>query len=189
MSQPTKRLEIVISIRSRIEAKKIDDSTVMIHLSRGRRILFLAVAALLVVAFMVGVDFSTSFSGPELGGTIFYILLTLTTILAAGWDSRTVFAKAEEAVFRQKAFFGVAIASKSLPIGSVRALVCHGVKLLEGYGRRPRFVERRAQLYKLLLETDEALIPIEDSTTRDDLDRVAGAVGEFLNLPYRYEEL
>lgn len=179
----------MISIRSRIEAKKIDDSTVMIHLSRGRRIMFLVVATLLVVAFIVGVDFSTSFSGAELGGTIFYIFLTLTTIFSAGWDSRTVFAKGEEKVFRQKTVFGIAVASMDLPLGSVKALVCHGVKLLEGYGRRPRFMERRAQLYKLLLETDEAVLPIEDSTTREDLDRVGSAVAEFLGLPYRYEQM
>lgn len=178
----------MISIRSRVEAKKLDDSTVMIHLAGGRRIVFLVIAALLVVSFFVGVDFSRSFAAGEVGGTIFYIILMVITILAAGWDSRTVFAREEGTVFRQKAFFGIAISSRPMPLSDVRGLVCQGIKLLEGY-RRSRFVEKRAQLYKLMLETEDKLIPIEDSTTRDELDRVGRAVAEFVQLPYRYEEM
>lgn len=188
----------MIRLRSRIGLSRPDEDRLLIQSNVARRVLFGAIAAVLLLSFVVSSDWGRVQDDGMVAGTIFYFAITAICLVVAGWNSMMVLDRSRrEASFIRK-LFGIRLGSSSMPLESVSAVVVQGAKLLREQ-EKPRstmlssrlrgHVERRNVYYKLMLETAEKLHFVEDSTDASDLESVAMSMAEFLGVSYRHEEI
>ncbi len=188
----------MIRLRSRIAYSRPDEHRLLVQSNVARRLLFGGIAAILLISFFVSSDWGTVQEDGMVGGTIFYFVITAICLVVAGWNSMMMLDRSRgEADFIRK-LFGIRLASSSMTLSSITAVVIQGAKLLREQ-EKPRssmlstrlrgHVERRNVYYKLMLETAEKLHFVEDSTDLSDLESVATSMAEFLGVSYRHEEI
>ena len=188
----------MIRLRSRIAFSRPDEQRLVIQSNVARRLLFGAIAAVLLLSFVVSSDWSSAGEDGMVAGTIFYFAITAICLAVAGWNSMMLLDRSRgEADFVRK-LFGIRLASSSMPLSSITAVVIQGARLLLEH-EKPRAtmlgtrlrgqVERRNVYYKLMLETAEKMHFVEDSTDLSDLESVATSMAEFLGVSYRREEI
>ncbi|MFW6288924.1 MAG: hypothetical protein ACOC2Q_03995 [Spirochaetota bacterium] len=175
-----------------------DHDRLVVQSNVGRRALFGGIALLLLVSFVVGVDFERDFADGMITGTVFYFAITAICAVVAGWNSIVLFDRAQGRVEFIRKLFGIRLGSSSLELGDIRAVVLRGLRFLrESEQPQPGmlnqrfrgYVERRNVYYKLHLETDETLHFVEDSTDLTDLESAAQGIADFLGVTYRREEI
>jgi hypothetical protein len=188
----------MFKLRSRIAVTRPADEQLAVQSNLARRLLFGSLALLLVVSFIVGVDWDDDFVGGMVAGTIFYFVITAICLGVAGWNSVVLFDRAEGEARFIKRLFGVQLSRSALALSNVRAVVIQGIRFLKEseqprsglFGSRFRGqMERRNTYYKLQLEGEEKLHLVEDSTDLGDLEAAGKAIADFLGITYRREEL
>ncbi len=184
--------------RSRMTITRLDENRLALQSSVTRRALFGGIALVLIVSFLVGMDWDEGIADGMVAGTIFYFVITAICLAVAGWSTTLVLDRdAGEARFI-RTLFGLRLRGSSLRLSNVDAVVIRGIRFLKE-GERPgsgefstriqSYMERRNVYYKLHLETAGQLHLVEDSTDVSDLEAVAQSMAEFLGVTYRREEL
>lgn len=188
----------MLSVRSRIQIRRKSTDVLVLRTSPGRRIVFAAIAAILLLGLIAGSS-PADFVAPRLGGSIFYLSLLAVCIVVAGWDRQLWFHR-RDGRLRQEArirVFFVPLGSRPLLEGAPEAVVVQYLRLIRdeelGHGnpvsrRVSSYIVRRSSLFKLQIETDERTLTLEDSSDRAEIETVGKTLSEFLNIPYRFEE-
>jgi hypothetical protein len=188
----------VLRVRTRIAASRPREDLLILRSNIGRRLGFAAIAVLLVVALFVGVDWGEDFGRQSVGGTIFYLLLTLTTLGVAAWGRSVHLDKAAGEVHQVRTLVGIEVHRTTTAASSVKAVVIQGMRFLkEAEQPRPgllntrfrNYVDRRNSYYKLFLERDDDRIFLEDSTDLSDLDGAAEQISGFMGITLRREDI
>lgn len=188
----------MIRLRSRIALARPDEHRLLIQSNVARRLLFGAIAAVLVLSFIVSSDWGRAQEDGMIAGTIFYFVITAICLAVAGWNSMMILDRSHGEAYFIRKLFGIRFASSSMPLSEISSVVVQGAKLLREQ-EKPRatmlsnrlrgHVERRNVYYKLMLETAEKLHFVEDSTDLSELQSAATAMAEFLGVSYRHEEI
>jgi len=188
----------MFKLRSRITVSQPDDDTIVVQSSVGRRVLFGAIALLLLVAFVMGVDWESDFADGMVAGTVFFFSITAICIAVAGWNSMVVLNRSRGSAEFIRKLFGIRLGFSSLELALVTAVVVRGLRFLreselpqQGFlGPRTRgLAGRRNVYYKLHLETAERLYFVEDSTELTELESAGQGIADFLGVAYRQEDL
>lgn len=187
----------MLRLRSRISVSQPDDQTIAVQSFLGRRILFGAIGALLLISFFVSVDWQGDFEDGMVAGTIFYFSVLAICLAVAGWNSMLVLSRSKDEARFIKKLFGIPLASASLPLHEITAVVIQGATLLKESERPTSMIATRLQraaqqrnvYYKLYLETADKLHFVEDSTDLTDLEGAARGIAEFLGVTFRREEI
>ncbi len=185
-------------LRSRISLAQPAPHQLALRANPARRMLFGAVAILLVVAFIVGYDFQSGIERSALAGTIFYAVLTVTCFAVAARGTSVIFDKSVGKVVFTASIFGFSTKRQEIPSGDVRAVVIQSMRFLKE-SEQPRpgllnnrfrgYIARRNAYHKLYLEFSESRRLLEDSTDLSDLEAVGGQIADFLGVDYRREEI
>lgn len=187
----------MIRLRSRIAVSQPSDDTLVVQSNRSRRILFGSIGTVLLISFFVGFEPDAETSG-MVAGTVFFFAVTAVCLAVAGWNSLMILDRSTRRASFVRRLFGIPLSRSEMELASVAAVVVQGARLLRDE-EKPRatlissrfrqHVERRNVYYKLMLETQEKLHFVEDSTDLSDLESVAQGIAEFLGVSYRHEEL
>jgi hypothetical protein len=183
--------------RSRMTISQPDAGRLTVQSSMTRRGLFGGIGLLLVISFVIGMNWDEGIAEEMVVGTIFYFAITAVCLVVAGWNAKLVLDRgAGEARFI-RSLFGIPVRSAALRLSEVTAVVIRGIRFLKE-SEQPRgdfstriqgYVERRNVYYKLHLETQDRLHLVEDSTNLADLEEVARRMAAFLGISFRREEL
>lgn len=181
----------MLSVGSRFSLKRDSSGSLTMKTSPRRRVLFLGLAVLLLVAFLVGVDPSRGIPRDQIGGTVFYFAILFVCFGVAGWDSRVVFRKGDS-VERQTRFAGIPIRASSVPASGVRAVVLQSV-LLSKKRDLPRrdggvftgSMGRGVEVARLVVETSDRSLFLEDSRASGELSTIGVRIAEHLGVPFR----
>ena len=185
-------------VRSRIAVVHPTTTTLILRSNPGRRVMFGVIAAVLIVAFALGVDWQTDLQRDSLMGTLFYFSLLLICTAVAAWGSSVRFDSEREKITFTKTLAGVKVRQEQIDSSAVRAVTVAGIRFLKE-AERPQpgllnnrfrsYVDRRNTYYKLYLDLDESRHFLEDSTDLTDLDAAANEIAGFLQVTLRREEL
>ena len=188
----------MIRLRSHVSVTHADDRRLIMQSSMGRRLLFGGISLLLLVSFVVGMDWDEGIEEGMIVGTIFYFSITAVCAAVAGWNSQLVLDRDDRRVHFIRKLFGIPVRSAALPLDDVTGVVIRGIRFLKE-SEKPRvglfsnrmhgYMERRNVYHKLYLETNERAYLVEDSSDLSDLEAAARAIAAFLEVDYRREEL
>ena len=188
----------MIRLRSRICVSQTRDHRLIVQSSITRRILFGGIALLLLVSFIVGVDWERGLDDGLVVGTVFYFAVTAICLAVAGGNAKLVLNRNQGTICVTRSLFAIVFSRRNLSFPQVRAVVLRGIRLLRE-SEQPRdalvsnrfqgYMERRMHYYKLHLETDDQLHLVEDSTDLEELEAAATALADVLSVPFRREEL
>ena len=188
----------MIRLRSHITVTHPDDGRLVVQSSAGRRLLFGGIALLLLVSFLVGMDWDEGIEEGMVVGTIFYFSITAVCAAVAGWNSQLILDRDDARVHFVRKLFAARLRHAELPLADVTGVVIHGIRFLKE-SEQPRvglfssrmhgYMERRNVYYKLHIETDERPYLVEDSSDLADLEAAAHAIAAFLDVDYRREDL
>jgi len=188
----------VISVRNRYVAGGDEDAFVL-RSNPGRRILFLIIAILLFVGFILGFDWSQGMSGQGIGGTIFYFILIAVSLIVASWKQETIFSRKTGTVRFRKQLLLFTLQDDSLPLSEVKAVILQTVRLIKDRvdhardfqrgGVFSQIMQRRNTFFRLFLESDRGKLLLEDSSDAAGLEDLGTNVSKYLNVPYRTEDI
>lgn len=187
----------MLSVRSRITIVRPTSELLVLKTSPWRRILFAIIAVVLLVGLIAGAT-AADFAPPRLGGTIFYFCLLAICLTVAGWDRRIWFDRGDAGIPRSSVrLFFIPAGGRALSTARPECVVVQHLKLIRseelGHGnpvsrRVSSYILRRSSMFKLMLETEERSITLEDSSDRTEMERAGEAIADFLSVPYRFEE-
>jgi hypothetical protein len=176
-----------------------DEETLVLRSNPARRLLFLAIAVLLIVGFVLGFDWGEGFSGTNVGGSIFYFLLVVVSLGVASWRQETVFARREKVVRFRKHLLLMRLQDDEVPLSSITAVILQTVRLIKGRedhvrdfqrgGVFSQMMQRRNTFFRLFLETEKGKLLVEDSSDPGDLSELGTSISQFLGITYRTEEI
>jgi hypothetical protein len=185
-------------VRSRITITHPSETTLVLRSNPGRRVLFGIVGALLLLAFVLSVDWQADFERGSLVGTIFYFVLTTTCLVVAAWGSSVLFDSDKKEIIFTRTIVGIAVRRDRQETTAVQAVTVVGVRFLKE-SERPQpgllntrfrnYIDRRNNYYKLYLDLGERRRFLEDSTDLTDLDAAANEISQFLHVTLRREEV
>jgi len=188
----------LISVRNRYVARG-DEDTFVLRSNPARRLLFLAVAVLLLGGFILGFDWQEGLSGTNIGGTIFYFILVLVSLGVASWQQETVFSRRDKLVRFRKQLLLKRLQDDELPFSQVTGVVFQTVRLIKGRADHVRdlqrsgvfsqMMQRRNTFFRLFLETDKGKLLLEDSSDPGDLSDMGTSVSQFLGVSFKTEEI
>lgn len=188
----------MLRVRSRIALTQPSETRLVLRNNPRRRIMFAVVAALLLLAFFLGVDWQSDFQGPIAVGTVFYFVLTTTCLAVAAWGTSVSFDSRFGSIDFSRRIAGIEITHDRVTVSDVEAVTIQGVRFLnESEQPRPgllntrfrTYVERRNNYYKLYLDLSDRRQFLEDSSELGDLDAVAERIAGFLSVPFRREHV
>ncbi len=188
----------MVRLRSHISVTRVDDRRLVVQSSVGRRLLFGGIALLLLVSFLVGMDWEEGIEEGMVVGTIFYVSITAVCAAVAGWNAQLILDRNDSKAHLVRRLFGVPLRHAELPLERISAVLIRSIRFLRE-SEKPRgglfpnrmhdYMERRNTYYKLHLETDERPYLVEDSSDLADLEAAAHAIAAFLDVVYRREEV
>ncbi|MFP4483771.1 MAG: hypothetical protein ACLFO1_02845 [Spirochaetaceae bacterium] len=188
----------MIPVRNRYVAAG-DRDVFVLRSNPARRLLFLGIAALLGVGFVLGFDWSDGFSGESIGGTIFYFVLVVVSLLVASWNQETIFSRPDGTVLFRKRLLLAKIQEDQISLEDITGVLLQTVRLIKGRvdhdrdlqrsGVFSQLVQRRNTFFRLFLETDRGKLLIEDSADVRDLSNLATSISRFLGVQYRTEDV
>ncbi|MFP4376275.1 MAG: hypothetical protein ACLFP4_04465 [Spirochaetales bacterium] len=185
-------------LRSRIAISQPISQQLLLQISSGRRLVFGLIAAVLIIAFFVGVDWQRDFGPDFSGGIVFYFALTAVCLSVAGWNSIVLLDRGNHRAVFLKRLFGVSLHQQKVElVGRVHVLVLSASFLKQREMPQPgalsnrfrNYAERRNVYYKLFIVVDDRRHFVEDSTDTDELERAAVAMSDFLGVEFRKEEI
>ncbi len=185
-------------LRSRMAISQPDPQQLLLQISSGRRLLFAIISIVLIVAFLVGVDWQRDFGEEFSGGIVFYFALTAVCLAVAGWNSLLLVHRSSHRALFSKRLFGVPVHQQKIElVGRVHVLIL-SASFLRGRempdpgaltNRFRNFAEKRNIYYKLFIVVDDQRYFVEDATDTDELEHAAVAISDFLSVEYRKEEI
>ena len=188
----------MVRLRSRIAISQRDEKRLAVQSNIARRILFGAIGLLLLLSFVLSVDWQEDFEDGMIAGTIFYFAVTAVCLAVAGWNSVLLLDRADGRAHFMRKLFGIRLTHATLELSRVKAIVIQSIRFLReseqprtGFfsGRLRQQVERRNVYHKLYLEGEEKLHFVEDSTDAADLEAAGKTMADFLGISYRHDEL
>lgn len=189
----------MFSPRTRFALQQLSGDVLVMKTNPARRLLFFAMAALLFVAFLTGFSAEADLSGGRLGGTIFYAVLFFICFGVSIWETRYVFDASDRCVRYRRRIAGFRVSAGETPLDDSAAIVVQQVQLIKEseqperrglFGSRFRgYAARRNSLGKLVVETAERSHFLDDSAHIEELESTGRAIAEFLDLPYRKDEV
>jgi hypothetical protein len=157
------------------------------------------IAAVLLLAFLVGVDWGSDFRAGMTAGSVFYFALTAVAALVAAWGNSIVMRRGGRGEIRfVTAIFGIPIRVKTMAVADVRTVTLQGVRFLKeseqprpglGVSRFSSYMAKRNTYYKLFFDTDQGRTFIEDSTDASELEDAATRISGFLGVDFRKEDI
>jgi hypothetical protein len=159
---------------------------------------FALISAVLIIAFLVGVDWQRDFGEEFSGGIVFYFALTAVCLAVAGWNSVLLIDRSDHRARFSKRLFGLPLHQQTVELaGRVHVLIL-SASFLKGRempqpgaltNRFRNYAEKRNVYYKLFIVVDDQRYFVEDSTDTDELEHAAVAMSEFLGIEFRKEEI
>lgn len=180
--------------RSPLRLRKLDERRLLFGSSRGRRVLFGLIAAVLLAAAAYGIQWEDAGEPSRPVGTMFFALLVLGSAGVAGFDSRALFDLAEGTVRFRARVFGIRLGHRVMNLAEIDGVVLQKVTIVDLSGVRSRVgflhgrLHRRAALYRLYLESQDERTLLEESNDGAHLSSTAERIAQFTDLPYRFEE-
>lgn len=185
--------------RTRFSLQKLSDAVLVMRTNPFRRALFAALAMLLFIAFLTGFESESDLSGGRLGGTVFYALLFLICVTVALWETRFIFDRDDREVRFERRLLGFQLSGKEESLGDGAAIVVQHVQLIKESeqpdrrsllgGRFRNYASKRNSIGKLTVETAEGRRFLDDSSNIDELEQTGQAIAEFMDIPYRKDEI
>ena len=188
----------MLRVRSRLSVSHRSDDVLAVQISIVRRLIFGAIAVLLLASFVVSVDFEQDFQSNLIAGLIFYFSITAVCVGIAGWNSVKLLDRRQREIRYESRLFGIPLKRKILSEVTVEAVTVQTVKLIresekprEGMFGRPLrgYLEKRGSYHKLYLDTAERRLILEDSTEITDLQQIGQGLAEFYRVAYKVEEV
>lgn len=190
------------SVRSRLTVKQTAEDELLVQISPFRRILYAGISAVLLAGLFSGGVGPLIESGLHFG-TIFYGVVVLIALGAAGWNVRTVLDRQNGVIHRARHLFGLTLSKSMLPFDTLEEILLRRIILFRGLrtessGGRPGMMgigrgglsPRRRELGRLYFVPQEARPElIEESTDIAELWTVAEQLSEFTGLNVRSEDL
>lgn len=181
----------MLPVGSRYSLTKDSSGSLTMKTSPRRRVLFLALGLLLMVAFLFGIDPNHGIPREQLGGTVFYFVILLVCFGVAGWDTRVVF-RVGSSVERQIRFAGFPLRLTVVPASDLRAVVLQSVQLSKKRDLPRRdgglftgSMSRGVEISKLVVETSDRSLFLEDSRTSGELSTIGVRIAGYLGVPFR----
>ena len=185
----------MFSVGSRFSLQQDSSGSLTLKTSPRRRVLFLGLAVLLFGAFLVGVDPDRGVPREQLGGTVFYFAILPVCFGVAGWDTRVVFRRGDS-VERRTRFIGVPLHATVTAGGDVRAVVLQSVVLSKKRDLPRRdgglftgSMNRGVEIAKLVVETSDRSLFLEDSRSSGELSTIGMRIAEHLGVPFRTDTI
>jgi hypothetical protein len=185
-------------LRSRLTVAQPSEARIVLRSNPTRRILFGIVGALLIVAFVIGVDWQEDFQSGSVAGSIIYFFLTATCVGVAAWGNSVHFDNDRGTVAFVKSVFGIEVRKEQMPASEVDAVTIQGIQFLKE-SERPQagllnsrfraYLDKRNTYYKLFLDFGEKRRFVEDSTELADLEGAATAISRHLDVSYKREDI
>lgn len=190
------------SVRSRLTVKRTSADILLVQISAIRRWFYGIVAGVLLYGmFSAGVQ--PVIEAGVHAGTVFYSIVVLIALGAAGWNVRITFDRHMGVVSRVRRFFGISLSTRTFRYPDLRRFLLRRIVLFRGLrpnpgGERPNMVgigrgglsPRRKELGRLYLvpEEDKPEL-IEESSDLAELWTVAEQLSEFTGLTVQSEEV
>ncbi len=190
------------SVRSRLTVKKVSSDTLLVQISPVRRWFYGIIAAVLLYGiFSAGIQ-PVIDAGLHVG-TVFYSLVVLIALGAAGWNVRITFDRYKGIVSRVRQFFGVPVSERTFRYPELTRFLLRRIVLFRGSrpqagGERPNMVgigrgglsPRRKELGRLYLVAEDGKPElIEESTDLSELWTIGEQLSEFTGLTVQSEEV
>ena len=173
------------------------DKLLVLGSSPSRRIVFFVIFVVFTLGMIAGIDPTVDFTSRRLLGTVMYVAILAVSLGVAAWSKQTFFDAEKRTISTHSSFFGIPV--KKIPgisFAEVHAVVLQKVQLLKSRdmpfkrsGALTNVFEPRSQLFRLFLETDEQRVKLEESSYREEIERQAGVLAEFLGVSLKNEEL
>ena len=192
----------MIPLRSRHRLREQGPNVLAMVVSLSRRIGYLALFLILLIAFVINFRPDTHLQGGQLGYTVFFLLLMATTLGVAAWSREVIFDKGQELVIFYSGFFHWSPLSKkhTLPLSAIERILLqeiflahHGKREVSPsggvMGRLQEAIEQRRIFYKLTLDESGRLYSLEESSNRQDLESLGTGIASFLGIPYITESI
>ena len=186
-------------LRSRLVAKHLSKEQLVIQSNPGRRIMFGAIGGILILAFVIGIDWQSDSGRQLVTGLIFYFSLTAVTIAVAAWNKSVIVdtGSAHEIRF-VNTLFRLPVRRSRIGLDEITGVTLQAVKLL-GRPERPRpalgnsmfgsYFSRRGSYYKLYLDTNQSRQFVEDSTDAGELETIGAEMARFIGVSFAKEDL
>ncbi len=190
------------SVRSRLTVKRVSADTLLVQISPVRRWFYGIVAAVLLYGmFSAGVQ--PVIEAGVHAGTVFYSLVVLIALGAAGWNVRIKFDRHKGVVSRVRQFFGIPVSTRTFRYPELKRFLIRRIVLFRGLRQQPGserpnmagvgrggLSPRRKELGRLYLVA-EGHKPelIEESTDLAELWTVGEQLSEFTGLSVQSEDL
>ena len=170
-----------------------DPDVVVLHRSKGRRILYGVIATMLVLAAAFGLSLPGAFEDISPVGVFFFLILLLASLGVALYDHRIVFDRANALVVESSMLALLEVQRREWELASLKAIVLQTVNLMKAeHGTthgRGGLLRRNARLYRLGIETSEHLKFVEDSSDEGELAHIGQGLAEFAGVDYRVDKM
>ncbi|MFP4644977.1 MAG: hypothetical protein ACLFM0_11535 [Spirochaetales bacterium] len=190
------------SVRSRLSVKRVSADTMLVQISPVRRWFYGIVAGLLVFG-MFSAGIQPVIDAGFHAGTVFYSIVVLISLGAAGWNVRMTFDRHKGVVSTVRRFFGVSLSRRTFRYPDLKRFYLRRIVLFRGFrgqagGERPNIAgigrgglsPRRKELGRLyLVPEQEKPELIEESSDLSELWAVAEQLSEFTGLNVESEEV
>ena len=190
------------SVRSRLSVKRASADTLMVQISPVRRWFYGIVAGLLVFG-MFSAGIQPVIDAGFHAGTVFYSIVVLISLGAAGWNVRMTFDRHKGVVSRVRRFFGIPFSKRTFRYPDLRRFYLRKIVLFRGSGHRaggarPNMAgigkgglsPQRRELGRLYLVPEEEKPElIEESSDLSELWTVAEQLSEFTGVSVESEEV
>jgi hypothetical protein len=180
--------------------KHLSREELVVQSNPTRRIMFGAIGAILVVAFVLGIDWRSESERQLITGLVFYFSLVAVSVAVAGWNkSLIVDSGSSKEVRFVNTLFGLPVRRSRIGIDEIEAVTLQRVKLLGGKPNTARpalgsspfggIFSRRGSYFKLSLELAETRHFLEDSTDGSELEAIGTEMARAIGVDFRTEDL
>jgi hypothetical protein len=182
----------MVATRSRFTLSETADRSLVLSTQPFRRVIFAGISLILVIAFLVSVDYERDFSSENLFGTVFYFLLAGGSAVIAGWDEKTMFCRERESIVFYRRIFGVSFLIRCIPFDEVTAvLFIHdapeqsaGSEYAAGDPKKKVFHSGESGMYYAYIETVGERVLLEQAPERKEIEEIADLIAQFLETPF-----
>ena len=187
------------TLRSRYRLVKKSPDRLELSTSPARTGLYLALFVLFLVTFILNFDPEKHLEGGELYRTLFFLLILLLLLFIALLTRSFVFEKKSGVVTIEARILGIIHfrTAKRLPMAELAEMILRQITLIGHSEERQTKITRwyrdtlrvRSRLYKLILVCEGENLLLEQSTSPEDLEETGKRIAEFVNIPFRTQEV
>ncbi len=175
----------------------------VLRVGPARRLVFAAVAVVLLIAFVFTLDPQRDLEGPNLFGTVFYFVLIGGSLAMAAYDERKVFHRIRRELLIQSVIAGVCLRTTRVPFDDIQSITLQTRRLERPVGNtrvgvpddedaggseEPNITGGKSRVYVLHAVTETGAHTLESSSTGEDLEEVGRSLARFLEVPFAFSE-